>query len=84
MLAFNLLISIISVNRNKQYSRPLDTANMKFSIIATAFLVQGIAAMPWSSVKGSRAKSDEITQVSPKQVPLHLYYHTMHGKCSVC
>ncbi|CEF74519.1 hypothetical protein FGSG_12104 [Fusarium graminearum PH-1] len=34
---------------------------MKFSIIATAFLVQGIAAMPWSSVKGSRAKSDEIT-----------------------
>ncbi|CAJ0547561.1 Ff.00g043150.m01.CDS01 [Fusarium sp. VM40] len=33
---------------------------MKFSIVATALLAQGIAAMPWTSVK-SQSNGEEIT-----------------------
>ncbi|KAF0645789.1 hypothetical protein FPSE5266_20017 [Fusarium pseudograminearum] len=34
---------------------------MKFSIVATAFLAQGIAAMPWSFVKGTKSNGEEVT-----------------------
>ncbi|KAG8676320.1 hypothetical protein FPOAC2_02415 [Fusarium poae] len=34
---------------------------MKFSIVSTALLAQGIVAMPWSSQKGIKANGDEIT-----------------------
>ncbi|KAL4724317.1 hypothetical protein ACLX1H_008930 [Fusarium chlamydosporum] len=34
---------------------------MKFSIVSTVLLAQGIAAMPWSNVKAARANGEEIT-----------------------
>ncbi|KAM0351807.1 hypothetical protein ACHAPU_002319 [Fusarium lateritium] len=34
---------------------------MKFSIVATALLAQGIAAMPWSSIQATQSNGDEIT-----------------------
>ncbi|RGP65998.1 pathogenicity [Fusarium sporotrichioides] len=34
---------------------------MKFSIIATALLAQGIVAMPWSSFKETNGNGEEIT-----------------------
>jgi tryptophan-rich sensory protein len=43
-------------------SPQFETINMKFSIVATALLAQGIAAMPWSSHK---ANGEEITCVPP-------------------
>ncbi|KAF4436567.1 putative pathogenicity protein [Fusarium austroafricanum] len=34
---------------------------MKFSIVSTILLAQGIAAMPWSSIKTKQANGEEIT-----------------------
>ncbi|UZP35004.1 hypothetical protein NXS19_002820 [Fusarium pseudograminearum] len=34
---------------------------MKFSIVATVLLAQGIAAMPWSFVKGTKSNGEEVT-----------------------
>ncbi|KAG5664936.1 hypothetical protein KAF25_008670 [Fusarium avenaceum] len=34
---------------------------MKFSIVSTFLLAQGIAAMPWSTVKTTQSNGEEIT-----------------------
>jgi hypothetical protein len=54
-------ISIAPTQHIQYYQNSLDTINMKFSIVSTALLAQGIVAMPWSSQKGIKANGDEIT-----------------------
>ncbi|KAF5000047.1 hypothetical protein FGRMN_2058 [Fusarium graminum] len=34
---------------------------MKFSVVSTALLAQGIAAMPWSSLQATQSNGEEIT-----------------------
>jgi hypothetical protein len=55
---------------------------MKFSIVATALLAQGIAAMPWTSVK-SQSNGEEITYALFQQPhnshPRHLTSFPMYG-----
>ncbi|KAH6957198.1 hypothetical protein DER45DRAFT_305348 [Fusarium avenaceum] len=46
---------------------------MKFSIVSTVLLAQGIAAMPWSTVKTIQSNGEEITlriQVSGASSPM--------------
>jgi hypothetical protein len=55
---------------------------MKFSIVATALLAQGIAAMPWTSVK-SQSNGEEITYAlfSKSQNPIFTLSFYVH--CAV-
>ncbi|PTD12221.1 hypothetical protein HYE67_010085 [Fusarium culmorum] len=47
---------------------------MKFSIVATAFLAQGIAAMPWSFVKGANSNGDEVTHTYTTLILRRIFY----------
>ncbi|KAF5024374.1 hypothetical protein F66182_3561 [Fusarium sp. NRRL 66182] len=43
---------------------------MKFSIVSTILLAQGIAAMPWSSAKVNQLNNEEITlRIQVSQAP---------------
>ncbi|KIL92212.1 hypothetical protein FAVG1_04620 [Fusarium avenaceum] len=52
---------------------------MKFSIVSAFLLAQGIAAMPWSTVKTTQSNGEEVTfghfakpngSINPKHYPI--------------